>query len=130
MQDSSSYVVFTVLAGKAKPHHTPGVLGWATGLFEGFRGVYLVSVSESKSEKVTYPPVFGVVESEKAPPESRRRDFKGEIGLLTGILGLLQGFWGCTAGGVESRILGQKIENSGIDLTRPKITWGVVLAKI
>ena len=93
-----------------------------------------MTVSESKSEKMTYPPVFGVVESEKAPPESRRRDFEGEIGLLTGILGLCWAFAGLLEGvqqeGPKSRILGQKIQNFGIDLTRPKITWGVVLAKI
>ena len=57
--------------------------------------------SEAESKKVTYPPVFEVPESEKRPPDPRRREFDGENRAFMAFQGL---FNGCAAG------KGQKVE--------------------
>ena len=73
-------------------------------LRQPFHRVYLEAAVESKSEKVTYPPVLEVAKSEKRPPEPRKRGFEGEMRDFRAIYGFPRAFWAlCRSEGSKSQ---------------------------
>ena len=98
-------------------------------LRQTFHRVYLEAAVESKSEKVTYPPVFEVAESEKSLRSLASAVLREKCATF-GLFMAFQGHFGHYAAGRGQKVkIRVKIFNFfGIDPAPPKITWRVVLA--